>query len=38
MNTLDKIEKWWKNLSETQKLIIAIISFILMCWASPFIN
>ena len=38
MNIFDKIEKWWGNLSETQKLIMVIILFVLMCVSNPFIN
>ena len=35
---MNKIERWWDNLSETQKLIMVIILFVLVCVANPFIN
>ena len=38
MNIFDKIEKWWKILSETQQVIVVILLFVCMLWANPFIN
>ena len=35
---MEKIEKWWKGLSETQQLIVVIVLFLLMIMANPFIN
>jgi hypothetical protein len=38
MNIMDKIEKWWSSLSDTQQLIVILIVFVWILWSSPFIN
>ncbi len=38
MNVLEKIERWWASLSETQQLIVMIVFFVAMLIANPFIN
>jgi hypothetical protein len=38
MNMLDKIEKWWSSLSDTQQLFVVLIIFVWVLWSSPFIN
>ena len=35
---IEKIERWWKGLSDTQQLIAIIILFVSMLVANPFIS